>query len=161
MTPNATPILIAYDGSDISKAALEQAAELFPGRPAVVATVWEPGLATLSLSGQDAFGAPNIPPDPETVQAVDQAERDHATQVADEGAAMARSLGLEAEPHPVPAELDVADTLIDLARERDAAVVAMGSHGIAGLRSRVFGSVARKLIEHSDRPVLIVRAQKS
>ena len=74
---------------------------------------------------------------------------------------MARSLGLEAEPHPVPDEVDVADTLIDLARERDAAVVAVGSHGISGLRSRVLGSVARKLIEHSNRPVLIIRAHKS
>jgi nucleotide-binding universal stress UspA family protein len=160
MTPNATPLLIAYDGSEISKAALQKAAELFPGRLAVVATVWEPGMATLSMSAPDSFGI-NVPPDPETVQAIDQAQRDHATQVAQEGAAMARSLGLEAEPHPVPDEADVADTLIDLARERDAAVVAVGSHGISGLRSRVLGSVARKLIEHSNRPVLIIRAHKS
>jgi nucleotide-binding universal stress UspA family protein len=161
MSPNATPILIAYDGSDISKAALKHAAELFPGRPAVVATVWEPGMGTLNMSASDSLGAVNVPPDLETVQAIDEAQRDHATQVAQEGAAMARSLGLEAEPHPVPDEVDVADTLIDLARERNAAVVAVGSHGISGLRSRVFGSVARKLIEHSDRPVLILRAHKS
>jgi nucleotide-binding universal stress UspA family protein len=161
MTPNAAPVLIAYDGSEISKAALQHTAELFPGRPVVVATVWEPGLAALSMSAPDSFGGIGVPPDPETIQAVDQAQRDHATQVAREGAAMARSLGLEAEPHPVPDEVDVADTLIDLARERDAAVVAVGSHGIAGLRSRVLGSVARTLIEHCDRPVMIVRAQKS
>ena len=84
MTPNATPVLIAYDGSDISKAALQQAAELFPGRPAVVATVWEPGMAAISLSGPDAFGAPNIPPDPATVKAVDQAQRPPAARLARE-----------------------------------------------------------------------------
>jgi nucleotide-binding universal stress UspA family protein len=33
----------------------------------------------------------------------------------------------------------------------------VGSHGISGLRSRLLGSVARKLIAHCDRPVLIIR----
>jgi nucleotide-binding universal stress UspA family protein len=160
MTANATPILIAYDGSELSKSALQHVAELFPGRPAVVATVWEPGLATLTVSPPASFGMRGLPPDPETVEAVDDAQRDHATQVAREGAAMARSLGLEAEPHPVPDEADVADTLLDVARERGAAAVAVGSHGISGLRPRVLGSVARKLVEHCDRPVIIVRDPK-
>ena len=51
----------------------------------------------------------------------------------------------------------VADTLIDIARQRGAAVVVVGSHGISGLRSRLLGSVSRKLIEHCDRPVLVIR----
>ena len=51
----------------------------------------------------------------------------------------------------------MADTLIDIARERDAAVVVVGSHGIAGLRTRLLGSVSRKLVEHCDRPVLVIR----
>jgi nucleotide-binding universal stress UspA family protein len=40
----------------------------------------------------------------------------------------------------VPDEVDVADTLIDIARERGAAVVVVGSHGISGLCSRLLGS---------------------
>ena len=60
-------------------------------------------------------------------------------------------------PQAVPDEVDVADTLIDIARERDAAVVVVGSHGISGLRDRLLGSVSRKLIEHCDRPVLVIR----
>ena len=35
-------ILIGYDGSDDAKAAIEQAASLFPDQRAVVLTVWEP-----------------------------------------------------------------------------------------------------------------------
>ena len=53
--------------------------------------------------------------------------------------------------------LDVADTLIAIAQERGAAVVVAGSHGITGLRKRLLGSVSRKLIEHCDRPVLVIR----
>ncbi len=157
MAPAAAPVLIAYDGSEVSRAAIRHAAELFPGWPAVLATVWEPGLAAVAAGLPDTFGMGTLPPDPETVVAVDRAQRDHASTVAGDGAEFARSLGLVAEPQAVPDELDVADTLIGIARERGAAVVVVGSHGISGLRSRLLGSVSRKLIEHCDRPVLVIR----
>jgi hypothetical protein len=48
MARQEAPVLIAYDGSDVSRAAVRRAAELFGGRPAVVATVWEPGLAAMT-----------------------------------------------------------------------------------------------------------------
>jgi nucleotide-binding universal stress UspA family protein len=157
MAREAAPVLIAYDGSEVSRAAVRHAAELFAGRPAVLATVWEPGLAAVTVGLPDAIGMGALPPDPETVEAVDRLEREHAATVADDGAEFARSVGLTAEPHAVPDEFDVADTLIDIARERGAAVVVVGSHGISGLRSRVLGSVSQKLIEHCDRPVLVIR----
>ena len=158
MTAADAPVLIAYDGSELSKAGLRNAAELFAGRPAVIATVWEPGLAAAAPVGQpDSLGFGSLPPDPATVEAVDDAQREHASRLAGEGAELARSLGLQAEAHPVPDELDVADTLLGIAREREVAAIAVGSHGVSGLRSRLLGSVARKLIEHSDRPVLVIR----
>ena len=158
MSGKHAAVLIAYDGSELSKAALRQSAPLFPERPVVVATVWEPGLAALPVAGPDVIGTGEIPPDPGTVAAVDRAQHDHAKRVAAESAELARSLGLEATAHDVADELDVADTLIELARERSAAVIVVGSHGISGLRSHLAGSVARKLLQHSDRPVLVVRA---
>jgi len=103
------------------------------------------------------MGTGMLPPDPATVEAVDRGQREHASTVAADGAEFARSLGLVAEPQAVPDEVDVAGTLIDIARERGAAVVVVGSHGISGLRNRVLGSVSRKLIEHCDRPILVIR----
>ena len=82
---------------------------------------------------------------------------DSASTVAGDGAEFARSVGLVAEPQAVPDDLDVADTLMGIARERGAAIVVVGSHGISGLRTRLLGSVSRKLIEHCDRPVLVIR----
>ena len=157
MARDAAPVLIAYDGSEVSRAAVRHAAELFAGRPAVLATVWEPGLAAVAVGLSDTMGMGTLPPDPATIEAVDRIQREHASTVADDGAEFARSLGLVAEPHAVPDEVDVADTLISIARERGAAVVVVGSHGISGLRSRLLGSVSRKLIEHCDRPVLVIR----
>lgn len=160
MAETTAPVLIAYDGSELSEAAVRHAAELFPTRPAVLATVWEPGLAAMPIGPADPLG-PTMPvPDPGTVQEVDRLQHEHASRVAGEGAELARSLGLAAEPHAVPDEVDVADTLVDIARERGAAVVVMGSHGISGLRSRLLGSVSRKLIEHCDRPVLVIRGER-
>jgi nucleotide-binding universal stress UspA family protein len=157
MAPETAPVLIAYDGSDVSRAAVRRAAELFAGRPAVLATVWEPGLAAVSMGVPDAMGLGALPADPDTVEAVDRLQQEHASTVAGDGAELARSVGLVAEPQAVPDELDVADTLIGIARERGAAVVVVGSHGISGLRTRLLGSVSRKLIEHCDRPVLVIR----
>ena len=156
MAPDA-PVLLAYDGSEISRAAVREAATLFPGRPAVLATVWESGLAEIAVGMPDPMGVGPLPPDPDTVEAVDQARREHASTVAADGAKFARSLGLVVEAQAVPDELDVADTLIGIARDRGAAVVVVGSHGITGLRTRILGSVSRRLIEHCDRPVLVIR----
>ena len=154
----AAPVVIAYDGSEVSRAAVRHAAELFAGRPAVLATVWEPGLAAVqgAMPGM-GMGMGTGSPDPTTIEEVDRLARDHASTIAADGAEFARSLGLVAEPQAVPDEVDVADTLIDIARERGAAVVVAGSHGISGLRKRLLGSVSRKLIEHCDRPILVIR----
>jgi nucleotide-binding universal stress UspA family protein len=156
MAREEAPILIAYDGSEVSRAAVRQAAELFAGRPALVATVWEPGLAVVAMGPPDALGMSTVP-DPATVETIDRLQREHASTLAADGAELARSLGLAAAPQAVPDGVDVADTLIDIARQRNAVVVVVGSHGISGLRNRLLGSVSRKLIEHCDRPVLVIR----
>jgi nucleotide-binding universal stress UspA family protein len=103
------------------------------------------------------MGMGSPPPDPATVEAVDRLQREHASTVAGDGAEFARSLGLAAEPQAVPDEADVAETLLRIARERGAAVVVVGSHGISGLRPRLLGSVSRKVVEHCDLPVLVIR----
>jgi nucleotide-binding universal stress UspA family protein len=98
-----------------------------------------------------------LPQDPRTIETLDRLQRERAATVAADGAELARSVGLVAEAQAVPDEVDVADTLIDIARERGAAVIVVGSHGISGLRTRLLGSVSRKLIQHCDRPVLVIR----
>ena len=104
-----------------------------------------------------SFGVGAPLPDLETVEEVDRLQSERASTVAAHGAEFARSLGLAAEAQAMPDEVDVADTLVAIARERGAAVVVIGSHGISGLRSRLLGSVSRKVVDHCDRPVLVIR----
>ena len=107
--------------------------------------------ASTSRAGSTTYPAPlglsTLPSDPATLEAIDRTQREHASTVADRGGGFARSVGLVAVPQAVPDEVDVADTLIDIAREQDAAVVVVGSHGISGLRS----SAARKRVAEADR----------
>src|ERR687894_2928008 len=158
MAAERAPVVIGYDGSNLSQAAVRQVAELFSGRPTVLATVWEPQWA-FGTAPSDPLGT-GIPPDPEMIESGDRAQLEHASRIAEEGAELARSLGLEAEPHVVPDEVNVADTLLAVARERDAAAVVVGSHGKSDLRSLLLGSVSHKVVAHCDRPVVVVRGER-
>jgi nucleotide-binding universal stress UspA family protein len=94
----AAPILIGYDGSDTARRAVREAAEFFGSRPALVVTVWEPGLAyQASAMTADPTGLGPEPVNPAAAQEVDDASKAHADRVAEDGAALAKSLGLQAE----------------------------------------------------------------
>jgi nucleotide-binding universal stress UspA family protein len=148
MAREAAPILIGYDGAAVSRAAVRQAGELFAGRAAVVVTVWEPALTAVPVALPGTIAVTTLPADPATTDAVDRRQRERAATLAADGAELARSVGLVAEPLAVSDDVDVADTLLALARERAAAVIVVGSHVISGLRSHLLGSVSRKVIEH-------------
>jgi len=150
------PILVSYDGSPEARAALAQAAALFPGRPAVVATVWEPGLAAVPPD-PGGIGGPAAPVDLGAVAEVDDLMAKRAAGVAAEGAERARRAGLQAEPLSTADEGNVAETIARMADEHDAAVVVAGSRGLSGLKARLLGSTSESILHHCRRPVLIVR----
>jgi nucleotide-binding universal stress UspA family protein len=70
---------------------------------------------------------------------------------------------LERAGMPVKAELvrtlagRVAPIIVEAARECQADVIVMGSHGRGDLAALLLGSVAHKVVHLADRPVLIVR----
>ena len=149
-------MLIAFDGSDASRRAILEAARLLGSRPALVVTVWEAGLA---------YAAPAMPPDgmimnpvvePGVAREVDREVHSHAERVARAGTELARSLGLDAQPLAVPDEGDVHHTILNLAREREAAAIVVGSRGLSGLRARLEGSTSKGLLKNATCPVVVV-----
>jgi nucleotide-binding universal stress UspA family protein len=152
------PVVLAYDGSAEAQAALREAVALFGQRPLIVASVWEPGLAMMTMMPAPGEPSMGYMPDPEELAAIDRAESGHAGNVADAGARLARELGATAEALSVPDSANVAGTLIAIAEEHDARAIVVGSRGLGGVKARVLGSTSRKLLHDTRRPVLVVRA---
>ena len=157
------PVVVAYDGSDESERALGAAAELFAGRRLLVVSVWEPGFAAY-VTVTDSTGLTPDPsyrlPDPAEAAAIDAAHHDHAGTMAETGAAIARRLGADAQALPVEDADGVAETLVTVAEEHDAAAIAIGARGQGALRSLVFGSTSRRVLHEARCPVLVVGAEQ-
>jgi nucleotide-binding universal stress UspA family protein len=143
--PDATeqPILLCYDGSDDAFRAIELAGSLFPGRRAIVLSVWEHYSV---LSG---------------IQRVDDSLVQEATEgLAADGSERARDAGFsDATSLAVQAHHGVADAIIEAADAHDALLVVMGTRGNTGIRSLLLGSVSHAVAHHAHRPLLIVPSQ--
>jgi nucleotide-binding universal stress UspA family protein len=149
-------IVVAYDGSPEAAHALRVAAQMLGPRRVVIATVWEEGMTIATSVPSTEFGMSPAPLDVETALEVDEAVHAHAERVAAQGAELARSLGLEAEPVAIADEVNVAETLVHLASERGAEALVLGSRQLSGLRARLLGSTSNAVLRHAHLPVLIV-----
>jgi nucleotide-binding universal stress UspA family protein len=143
------PILIAYDGSDCADVAIDKVAAEFPGRKVVILVVTE------ELDRVPFIGTSGVPIEPETMELLVDSARKSADTMADKGAERARGLGLDpstaiAEGGPVWAQI------VDAAEEHDAALTALGSRGLSGIKHVLLGSVSGAVAQHSKRSVLIV-----
>ena len=139
-------ILICYDGSPDAREAIARGAVLLPGQRATVLTVWHPfDASALGLTGGTV-----------DTQEVDDASRRHAQSQADEGARVATEAGLDAAPRTADLRTTIADTILGEADAVDADAILMGSRGLTGVRSLLLGSVSHAVIQHADRPVIVV-----
>ena len=139
------PVLFAYDGSDLARLAIEEAGrQLEPGRDAIVLTVWRP------------FAVAFIPPPGVEFDAAASEEVGRAAEeTAAHGASMAQAAGFRAQSLAVK-EAPTWKGIARVADDRDASLIALGSHGKSGLTGMFLGSVAGDVAAHSGRTVLIV-----
>ena len=145
-------ILLCYDGSEDAEAAAERVAKLFPGAPVTVLTVWQPYIEMLSQSGLGlAYAAPVG--DAEEVDATIERQ---ARATAEEGAQRLTNAGMAAQPRTEARGISVAATILELAKEIDADTVVLGTRGRGGLKSLLLGSVSHAVVQHADRPVLVI-----
>ena len=148
--------MISYDGTRASEHALREAAGLLGPRSALVVVVYKAGLAfELIELPTSSIGLPPAPLDIRTALEADRNIYEGAQRAAEQAAGLARMLGMEAEGLVVAEdpEISVAETLLRLACERDAAALVVGSHR----HGPILGSVSREVVRDATCPVLVVR----
>lgn len=74
--------------------------------------------------------------------------------------AEAGARAIRTEVHVVEAD-DAAEAIVDAAERVDADVACVGSHGQTGFVGALLGSVAKKVVDRSRRPVLLVPLRES
>jgi nucleotide-binding universal stress UspA family protein len=139
------PVVFAYDGSELSKLAIDEAGKLLgPGRTAVVVTGWQPvdvGFVPASGLRFDTQDVGNV--------------KEAAQQTAEAGASLAEAAGFRAHGEAIQAGPSW-KAIVKFADDRDADLIVLGSHGRHGIADLVLGSVAGAVASHSRRSVLIV-----
>lgn len=145
-------ILIAYDGSADAQAAVRRAAELMPGQPATVLSVWEPVTDVMARAGAGMISWP----EQGVLDELDSSGERSARLRAQQGAELAQSVGLQAQSRVGVRGNTIAETILVAAGDVDASVIVLGTRGLSGLKSLVLGSVSHAVLQRADRPVLVV-----
>ena len=129
-------VILCYDGSADAKSAIDRAGALLKSSPAVVLAVWEPFIDVIARAGLGmAYAGTDWHGDE-----VDAASERSATALAEEGAARARELGLDAQPRTTARNGSVAGAILDVADELDAEAIVLGSRGLTGLSRCCWGA---------------------
>jgi nucleotide-binding universal stress UspA family protein len=133
-------VIVGYDGSEGSKAALKAAIEVGKAYGEKVTIAF--GYAVNPMAGE--------------VKDYAAALRELAHKRVEEAAGIAAAA--DSEVDAVLVEQSPAKALADLADERDARLIVVGTHGESPIHGALIGSTPHKLMHVSKRPVLVVPA---
>ena len=140
----AGDIVLGYDGSDGSKAALAAAVG--------VAKAFDAHLVIV-------FGYEPNPMGGETAD-YKQLLENMGNNFVGEAVSAARALDPSVPVEPIVTALRPVESLLEAAKERDARVIVVGGTGEAPIVGAILGSVPNKLLHRSTVPVLVVPADK-
>nr|WP_198428775.1 universal stress protein [Nocardia bovistercoris] len=146
-------MLIAYDGSENAKRAVEYAGRFLSANRAVVLTAWEPMVRQAArLSGLSGVVQPDWVPDEE----IEDIAYVDAKTINIEGVRLAKLAGLNAEARTAECVSTIWNAIVDCADELDVDVIVAGTRGATGIRALLRSSVADAVLKHCHRPVLLV-----
>ena len=152
-------IVIGYDGSESADAAIATAGKLLAGShvETIVLSVWEP--VSVAAAHAARFGGPMLAM-PTDASDVDDRSEQQARKLAEHGARLADTSGLDATAAWVADDRDVTSAIVDEASKFDVDLVVLGARGLAGLRA-FLGSVSNHVLQHSRRQVLVIPASSA
>lgn len=141
--------LIALDGSDISKIALQQGLTLAKIAKAKITllTITEPWASI--APDQMIVGFPS--------EMYENAACAEASRILTHAREVGKHMGLTCDTLHVKDRYP-AEAILDIANTSDCDLIIMGSHGRHGLSRFLLGSQSTKVVAHSKKPVLICRS---
>ena len=143
-------ILIATDGSALSKQAVESGLSLAALTGAhVIALKVAPRYPMTNFEGGMTVSA-------EDVARVEQQWTDDAKVIVDEVQAAGSAKGVTVEAVTASSDL-IAEAIIETAKAHDCDLIVMASHGRRGLKRLLLGSETTHVLTHSHIPVLVLR----
>jgi nucleotide-binding universal stress UspA family protein len=152
-------IVVALDGSARAELVLpyvEALAEQFGSSVTLLrSTTASDVIAAPAIAATMSPLAPNIAAPPIDPSAVVAAERREAERYLDALAQRLRHYGLTVDYEQD--EGSAADVIIERARQLDASLIAMTTHGRGGLERLIVGSTAETVLRHAPCPVLLIR----
>lgn len=145
-----TRILVATDGSKLSKKAVDHAIAL--------ASVTGAELVALKVVPRypQSYFEGGAPLAAEDVTRIEQQWRDDAQTVVDAVKKAGESQGVKVKPVLAKADV-VSDGLIAAAKKHKADLIVMASHGRRGVKRLLLGSETQQVLTHSEIPVLVLR----
>ena len=134
------PIVIATDGSEGAEAAVAAGARV---------------ARTLGTRATLVYVRPSLGPlgDPYYQEKLSE-QMAHARAALDRAQELVAEEGVEADEEIL--EGSAADRVVELARDRNAPVIVVGSRGLGAVAGALLGSVSSAIIHRADRPVLVV-----
>lgn len=145
-------ILISTDGSELAQTGVDHGLALAKalGSRVTIVTVTERFPVYSSGVGYDlAWGGSAFDDYAQAQKGIADAILANARQSAD-------GLGVAVETLHIP-DAQVAEAIINTARERACGLIVMASHGRRGLKRVMLGSQTAEVLNHSEIPVLVVR----
>jgi nucleotide-binding universal stress UspA family protein len=149
------PAILAYDGSEGARHAIQVAGRLFAGRAAVVVHAWIPAFRSMSARGLARAGGEVR----EIVELLHEADVERAAATMQEGVDAARAAGLDAEGESIEADEGAWRAVAAAARAHGASVIVAGTRGLGAARSALVGSVSSGLVQNAEVPVLVVPSE--
>ncbi len=141
-------ILAAFDGSEKSEAALRKSADL--------AILCGAELTVLTLHRHHSvLEGSMFVTNAEQPDNIDEIMRNHAKDVAEYGASIARKIGCENIRAFVKGG-PTARTIISFSQEHGNDLIVLGSRGLGSIEGYLLGSVSHKVTSLSECPVLVV-----
>lgn len=150
---NGQTMLIAFDGTERTARAMQQAAQLLRPSTVEILTAWEPA-ARQAARAVSRTGLHQSTVSPEATE--EDPAYEEALAICRRGVGVAESLGLVGRAHLVESATTIASAIVDAAQELDVDVIVTGTRALTGFRSWWTNSTADQIVRNAGIPVFVV-----